>query len=149
MKHGCLLYTPVHFHGEWVPVVSTVTTREKPSSSAGLGTISSAGTRATVKALQLKLSSSAFRPVLLLYLLSSSAVHTSATAKWLSSSFFLSNAKERYYYIFTFFFCMYLRCFFTGFIQYYNHIINMQYAHQIIHIIVSSYHPTQISSYIM
>ena len=45
-----------------------VTTREKPSSSAGLGPLSSAGTGATNKALQLTYSSSACCPTLLLYM---------------------------------------------------------------------------------
>ena len=84
----------------------TLTTREKPSSSAGLKAISSAGHRATDMALQLTFSSSALLPAVLLYLLSSSAVHTSATAKWFSSSVFLFSAKEHYYYIFTYIFLL-------------------------------------------
>ena len=50
------------------------TTRDKPSSSAGFGPISSAGTGATNKALQLTYSSSACCPMLLLYMNSCSAL---------------------------------------------------------------------------
>ena len=46
---------------------TNITTRENPSSSAGILPISSAGCRATDKALQLKYSSSACHPTLLLY----------------------------------------------------------------------------------
>ena len=49
------------------------TTRENPSSSAGLMPISSAGNRATSKALQLKVSSSVGWTTLLLHRLSSNA----------------------------------------------------------------------------
>ena len=55
--------------------LQSITTREKPSSSAGFWPISSAGKRANDKALQLKLSSSADWHALLIYLLSSSAFH--------------------------------------------------------------------------
>ena len=61
---------PVHL----VPPEPGVTTRENPSSSAGIFPISSAGRRATDKALQLTCSSSACRPMLLLYMASSSAL---------------------------------------------------------------------------
>ena len=54
------------------------TTREKPSSSAGSRYISSAGTGATNKALQLTRSSSACTPALLLYKCSSSALRGSS-----------------------------------------------------------------------
>ena len=46
--------------------IQQCTTREKPSSSAGFGPISSAGRGATDKALQLMLSNSASGPMLLL-----------------------------------------------------------------------------------
>ena len=52
---------------------SSLTTREKPSNSAGFGPISSAGRSATDKALQLMLSNSAPGPTLLINGLSSSA----------------------------------------------------------------------------
>ena len=54
--------------------IQAYTTREKPSSSAGFGPLSSAGTGATNKALQLTYSSSACCPTLLLYMNSCSAV---------------------------------------------------------------------------
>ena len=50
------------------------TTREKPTSSEGFGPLSSAGTGATNKALQLTYSSSAGCPTLLLYMNSCSAL---------------------------------------------------------------------------
>ena len=50
------------------------TTREKPSNNAGFGPLSSAGTGATNKALQLTYSSSACCPTLLLYMNSCSAL---------------------------------------------------------------------------
>ena len=50
------------------------TTREKPSSSAGFGPLSSAGAGATNKALQLTYSSSACCPTLLLYMNSCSVL---------------------------------------------------------------------------
>ena len=67
---------------------------------------SSAGDRATDKALQLMCSSRVCLPALLLYLLSSSAFNTSATAKCFGSSVFVSSAKERNYYIFSYLFLL-------------------------------------------
>ena len=55
-------------------IVQQITTREKPSSSAGFRPISSAGRCATDKALQLTCSSSTCRPTLLLCMASSSAL---------------------------------------------------------------------------
>ena len=57
-----------------VPINPHITTREKASSSAGFRPISSAGTRATNKALQLTYSSSAGPPALLLHKCCSSAL---------------------------------------------------------------------------
>ena len=57
---------------------SRYTTREKPSSSAGIRFISSAGSRATDTSLQLTFSSSACWPALLLYTGSSSELYGSA-----------------------------------------------------------------------
>ena len=51
-----------------------ITTREKPSSSAGFGPLNRAGTGANNKALQLTYSSSACCPTLLLYMHSCSAL---------------------------------------------------------------------------
>ena len=59
-------------------VVYACTTREKPSSSPGSRYISSAGSGANNKALQLTRSSSACTPTLLLYKCSSSMLHGSS-----------------------------------------------------------------------
>ena len=56
-------------------MIESITTRKKPSSSAGFWPISCAGKGATDKALQLKLSSSTGWHALLIYLLSNSAFH--------------------------------------------------------------------------
>ena len=64
------------------------TTREKPSSSAGFGPLSSAGTGATNKALQLLLSSNACLHALLLGQIAASFVQYDATAKVTTCSVF-------------------------------------------------------------
>ena len=68
--------------------MGALTTRENPSSSAGFVLTSSAGRRATNKALQLLLSSNACLHVLLLGQIATAFVHSHATANVTSGSVF-------------------------------------------------------------
>ena len=69
-------------------MLTTITTRENPSSSAGFVLTSSAGRRSTNKVLQLLLSSNACRPALLLGQIAVAFVHPHATANETSGSAF-------------------------------------------------------------